>query len=155
MTSRQETNRQAILQLWNRGIRNAREIHNRTSISLTTVYDNLTKLRQSRTNQRIEGSGRPKKIDANASRALTQFVRQDSSVSTRSLSTRLSSTGLDVSYRTVERHLIGIEYQKNLLRATLMLTVNHKLKRVEWAQNHLNDDWDDTLFTDETAFQLF
>ena len=74
MTSRQETNRQAILQLWNQSIRNAREIHNRTSISLTTVYDNLTKLRQSGTNQRIEGSGQPKKIDANASRALAQFV---------------------------------------------------------------------------------
>jgi hypothetical protein len=36
-----------------------------------------------------------------------------------------------------------------------MLTVNHKLKRVEWVQNHLNDDWDNILFTDETAFQLF
>ena len=131
MTSRQETNRQAILQLWNRGIQNAREIYNRTGISLTTVYDNLTKLQQSGTIQRIEGSGRPKKIDANASRALAQFVCQDSSVSTRSLLTRLSLTGLDVSYRTVGRHLTGIEYQKNLSRAMPMLTVNHKLKRVE------------------------
>ena len=61
MTSRQETNRQAILQLWNRGIRNAREIHNRTGISLTTVYDNLTKLRQSETNQHIERSGGQKR----------------------------------------------------------------------------------------------
>jgi len=155
MTSRQETNRQAILQLWNRGIQNAREIHNRTGISLTTVYDNLTKLQQSGTIQRIEGSGRPKKIDANASRALAQFVRRDSSVSTRTLSTRLSLTGLDVSYRTVGRHLADIGYQKDLPRATLMLTVDHKRKRVEWAQNHLNDDWDNTLFTDETAFQLF
>jgi len=155
MTSRQETNCQAILQLWNRGIRNAREIHNRISIFLTTVYDNLTKLRQSGTNQHIEGNGQSKKIDANTSRALVQFVCQDSSVSTRSLSTRLSLIGLDVSYRTVGRHLTGIGYQKNLPRVTPMLTVNHKLKRVEWAQNYLNDDWDDTLFTDETAFQLF
>ena len=140
MISRQETNHQAILQLWNRGIRNAREIHNRTGISLTTVYDNLTKLRQFRTNQRIEGSSRLKKIDANVSKALAQFVCRDSSVSTRSLLTRLSSTGLDVSYRTVGRHLVGIGYQKNLLRATPMLTVNHKLNRVAWVQNHLNDD---------------
>ena len=131
MTSRQETNHQAILQLWNRGIRNAREIHNRTGISLTTVYDNLTKLRQSEMNQRIKGSGQPKKINTNALRALAQFVCWDSSVSTRSLSTRLSLTGLDVSYRTVGKHLTGIGYQKNLPRAMPMLTVNHKLKRVE------------------------
>ena len=155
MTSRQETNCQAILQLWNRDIQNARKIHQRTGISLTTVYDNLTKLRQSRTNQRAEGSGQPKKIDANASRALAQFVRRDSSISTRTLSTKLSSTGLDVSYRTVGRHLTEIGYRKDLPRATPMLTVDHKRKRVEWAQNHLNDDWDNTLFTDETAFQLF
>lgn len=36
-----------------------------------------------------------------------------------------------------------------------MLTEAHKRKRVEWAQKHLNDHWDKTLFTDETAFQLF
>src|SRR6266511_2453776 len=103
----------------------------------------------------MEGSGRPKKIDANASRALAQFIHQDSSISTRTLSTRLSLTGLDVFYRTIGRHLAEIGYQKNLPRATPMLTENHKHKRVEWAQNHLNDNWDNTLFTDETAFQLF
>ena len=56
MTSRQETNHQAILQLWNQGIQKAREIHQCTGISLTTVYDNLTKLRESGMIQRVEGS---------------------------------------------------------------------------------------------------
>ncbi|CAG8786143.1 12870_t:CDS:1, partial [Racocetra persica] len=27
--------------------------------------------------------------------------------------------------------------------------------RVEWAQAHLNDNWNRTFFTDESAFQLF
>ncbi|CAI2191130.1 5162_t:CDS:2, partial [Funneliformis geosporum] len=36
MTSKQKTNRQVILQLWNQNIRNVREIYNRTGISLTT-----------------------------------------------------------------------------------------------------------------------
>ena len=36
-----------------------------------------------------------------------------------------------------------------------MLTNDHKRKRVEWAENHLNDKWNKTLFSDETAFQLF
>jgi len=155
MTSRQETNRQTILQFWNRGIQNAREIHIQTGIALTTVYDNLTKLRESGSIQRIEGSGRPRKITADASRALAQFIRRDSSISTRTLSTKLSLTGLDVSHKAIGRHLAEIGYQKDLPRATPMLTADHKRKRVEWAQKHLNDDWDNTLFTDETAFQLF
>jgi transposase len=140
MTSRQETNRQTILQFWNRGIRNAREIHMQTGIALTTVYDNLTKLREAGTIQRIEGSGRPRKITADASRALAQFIRRDSSISTRTLSTKLSLTGLDVSRKTIGRHLAEIGYQKDLPRATPMLTADHKCKRIEWAQNHLNDD---------------
>ncbi|CAI2177689.1 13719_t:CDS:1, partial [Funneliformis geosporum] len=73
MTSRQETNRQAILQLWNQSIQKTRKIHQCTGISLTTVYNNLTKLCESGTIQHVKGSGRPKKIMANASRALAQF----------------------------------------------------------------------------------
>jgi transposase len=36
-----------------------------------------------------------------------------------------------------------------------MLTAEHKRKRVEWGREHLNDNWKKTLFSDETAFQLF
>ena len=36
-----------------------------------------------------------------------------------------------------------------------MLTEVHKQNRVKWAKNHLNDNWKNTLFTDETAFQLY
>ena len=36
-----------------------------------------------------------------------------------------------------------------------MLTVAHKEARASWATRHLNDNWDTTLFSDETAFQLF
>ena len=155
MITEHEVNRQAIQQLWNQGIWNAMEIHNRTNIPLSTIYDNLKKLKNSGTIQRIEGSGRPKKITANASRALGQYIRQDFYISTRALSTKLSSTGIDVSYRTIGRHLFNHGYHKKLPRASPMLTANHKLKRIEWAKKHLNDDWNNTLFSDETAFQLF
>src|SRR5437016_5247256 len=131
------------------------EIQKRTGISSSTVYDNINKLKQSGTIQHIKGSGRPRKIEANASRALAQYIRRDSSISTRTLATRLSSSVVDVSYRTIGRHLLRIGYQKSLPRATSMLTDDHKRQRVEWAQNHLNDDWENTLFSDETAFQLF
>jgi len=46
-------------------------------------------------------------------------------------------------------------YVKSLPVATPMLTAAHKEKQVEWTKKHLNDNWGRTLFTDETAFQLF
>ena len=36
-----------------------------------------------------------------------------------------------------------------------MLTSAHKQKRVEWAQKHKDDNWKNTLFSDETSFRLF
>ena len=62
---------------------------------------------------------------------------------------------LEVFHVTISKHLITYDYKKSLLRATPMLTATHKQKRVEWAQKHINDDWSTTLFSDETAFQLF
>ncbi len=56
---------------------------------------------------------------------------------------------------TISRYLKEHGYQKSIPQATPMLTAKHKEKRVEWATNHLNDDWSKTLFSDETAFQLF
>ncbi|CAG8738106.1 19570_t:CDS:2, partial [Racocetra persica] len=67
----------------------------------------------------------------------------------------LSSIGNDVSYRTIGRYLAIIGYVKNVPRKTSMLTNDQKRKRVEWAQAHLNDNWNRTFFTDESAFQLF
>lgn len=75
MITEHKVNRQAIQQLWNQGIQDAMEIHNRTNIPLYTIYDNLKKLKNSGTIQHIEESGRPKKITANASRALGQYIR--------------------------------------------------------------------------------
>ncbi|CAB4479367.1 unnamed protein product [Rhizophagus irregularis] len=85
------------------------------------------------------GNGRPKKITANASRALGQYLRRDTSISTRTLARKLETIGVEVSYRTIGRHLSSVGYQKRLPKATPMLTEAHKRKRVEWAQKHLND----------------
>ena len=55
-TSKQETQHQTLLHLWNEGVRDAKEIHRRTNIPLSTIYDNLKKLKNSGTTQRARGS---------------------------------------------------------------------------------------------------
>ena len=67
----------------------------------------------------------------------------------------MSANDVNVSHMTISRYLKEHGYQKSIPQATPMLTTKHKEKRVEWATNHLNDDWSKTLFSDETAFQLF
>ena len=36
-----------------------------------------------------------------------------------------------------------------------LLTKNHITKRIEWAHNHARDNWSQTIFSDETTFQMF
>jgi len=73
------------------------------------------------------------------------------------LATELSKDGEPISHMTVGRRLKDLGYRNALPIGTPMLTDNHKAKRVEWAIiiNHLHDNWETTLFSDETAFNLF
>jgi len=150
-----ETNRQTILHYWNQGIRNGDRIHALTKINRSTVFYNLKKLREKENVDHRKGNGRRKKITAEASRAIGQYVRRDSSLSLKTITNKLTQKGIDVSTSTVSRHLKEHNYKKALPITTPMLTSAHKEKRVEWARQHLNDNWRNTLFTDETAFQLF
>lgn len=146
---------QSIQHLWNIGIREAAEIHRRTDIPKSTIYYNLTKLKKTGNNAHQKRSGRPKKISSENSKAVGQYIRRNSAISSRKLASKLSLKGVNVSYSTVLRHLANLGYDKKRALATPMLTRSHKEKRVEWAQRHINDDWNRTVFTDETSFWLF
>ncbi|CAB5163614.1 unnamed protein product [Rhizophagus irregularis] len=126
-----KTSHEVLLSLWSNGIHNAKELHNLTNIPLSTIYDNIKKIKKNGTIEHAGGNGRPKKITASASRTLGQYVRHDTSLSTRTLAKKLENTGVEVSYRTVGRHLSSVGYVKRLPKATPMLTEAHKLKRVD------------------------
>jgi transposase len=150
-----ELQRDVILYYWRMGVRKAKEIQSRTQIKLSTIYYNLKKLERSGNNDRKSGSGRPKKIDKTGTRIIGQNLRRNPYETTISLADKLTNKGIQVGRHTVGRHLHRLGYKNSLPLATPMLTENHKQKRVEWAQKHLNDDWTKTLFSDETSFQLF
>ncbi|CAF1253589.1 unnamed protein product [Rotaria magnacalcarata] len=119
------------------GVRSVKKIHRDTKIPLSTISYQLKKLRTQGSLQRRQGNGRKRKIDAKCARALGQFIRRNSEVT------------------TISRHLNRLEYANCLPLNTPMLTEEHKERRVEWAKEHLNDDWKATIFTDESSFQLF
>ena len=132
----------ALLSLWNNGIQNPKELCKLTKMPLSTIYKKIKKIKKSGSLKHAGGNGRPKKITESAIRALGQYIRHDTSISTRTLSRKLENTGIEVSYKTIGRHLSNAGYKKKLPKATPMLTETHKLKRVEWARQHLNDRWD-------------
>ena len=113
------------------GIRNAKEIHGITKIALSTIYENINKLKKNNTNEHAGSKGRPKKIMAGASKALGQYIQRDSSISTRTLASKLLKINVEVSHQMIGRHLVTLGYKKNLPIATSMLIDTHKCKYVE------------------------
>jgi queuine/archaeosine tRNA-ribosyltransferase len=60
-----------------------------------------------------------------------------------------------VSTSTISRHLHEYGYKNVLPQSTHILTSDEKERRVQWAEKHKNDDFTNTIFTDEASFQLF
>jgi len=56
---------------------------------------------------------------------------------------------------TISRHLHEYIYRNVLHQSTHILTSDEKQQRVQWAKKHINDDFNATIFTDESSFQLF
>ncbi|CAB5366076.1 unnamed protein product [Rhizophagus irregularis] len=153
--SKQETQRQTILQFWRQGIRTAAKIHSLTKIPLRTIYRNLKKIKKTGDVKHRGGNGRISKITQKAAREIGQYIRRKPTITAKFIAAKLEDVGVNVSRSTVSRYLTSHGYKNALPLATPMLTPAHKHKRIEWAQNHMNDDWQNTLFSDETAFQLF
>ncbi|PKC04492.1 hypothetical protein RhiirA5_422200 [Rhizophagus irregularis] len=105
---------EVLLHLWNNGIHNVKELHRLTNIPKSTIYDNIKKLKENGTIKHAGGMTDPKRLPPCT-----------------------WSICVEVSYRTVGRHLSSIGY------------------RVEWAKKYINNQWDKTVFTDKTAFQIF
>ncbi|CAF5116630.1 unnamed protein product, partial [Rotaria sp. Silwood1] len=60
-----------------------------------------------------------------------------------------------VSISTTTRHLHGYGYKNVLRQSTHTLTSDEKEQRVQWAKKHKYDDLNNTIFIDESLFQLF
>src|SRR3954468_18210344 len=124
--------------------------YNVEHIAKSTIYYNLDKLKKTGSTAHKKRSGRPKKITSQNSITVGQYIRRNSAISSRKLASKLLSKGVNVSYNTVLRHSASLGYDKKCALATPMLTRSHKKKRIEWPRRHQNDDWNRTVFTDET-----
>jgi transposase len=151
-----EAQRKTILHFWMNGIHSPREIHEKSEIPLRTIQKNLKKLKETGTIEHKGGNGRPSKVTQTFSRSIGQVIRRNNAVSTRQLAVKLREThNASISHHTVWRHIKKKNYKSSVPIGTPMLTARHIETRMAWAQFHMNDDWSRTIFTDETAFDLF
>jgi transposase len=151
-----EAQRKTVLHYWLNGTRSPIEIHKKTRIPLRTIENNLKKIKKTGTVEHKRGNGRPSKVTQAIAVTVGQAIRRNTAVSTRQIAVKVQKTqGVKVSHQTIWRNLKKKGYRRSLPLATPMLTERHIEARKEWAKEHMGDNWRNTIFTDETAFDLF
>ena len=146
----------SILHYWNNNVRSPREISRMTNIPYSTVAYNIRKLASTGSLGHRGKNGRQRVIVGSTAKSICQFIRHNNEASTREIAAKLKSKrGVKISFQTVHRYLRNAGFQSCRPRQKPMLTDEQRARRLAWAKAHLNDDWRNTIFTDETSIQLF
>ncbi len=154
--SKQQKSRERLQVLFEAGIVEAKKLHQKTKISLSTIYDVLAKLKRGEGIERSPGSGRPLKLQPNDLRRITQFAHHHDKWSAQRIVYQAYLRGSPkVSSRTIQRYLKERGYVKIVPKQVFLLTEEHKQKRLEFCYRYRNFDWTKCVFSDESKFQFY
>lgn len=104
--------------------------------------------------ERREGSGRRRDVSGRSGRRLVRLSRREPFHSSTQLS---SSLDVDVSRRTIRRHLVRAGLRSRRVLRRPLLTPRHRQARMRWAMTrcHFREpQWRRIIFTDESRFLL-
>lgn len=134
---------------------NCAEISRKTNINERTIQRYYKKFLAQTPLSEIRKPGRPPKFSKDLNRKLGKIVKENNSLSTKSISKFLNETKkLNISARTVNRRLNQIGHSKMKPRFVPKLNKNQKNQRVLFGRKHRNQNWNSVIFSDESMFQL-
>ncbi|CAF4133170.1 unnamed protein product, partial [Rotaria sordida] len=138
------------------GIRSASLIHREANIPLSTIYYNIDKLKQTGALKHRDENGRPRVLGGKEKKAIGQYVRYNNEITLNKIKEKLSEMHYkSVSTSIMSRHLHEYGYKNVLPQSTHMLTSDEKQQPVQWTNKHINDDFNTTIFIDESSFSFF
>ena len=150
MPPRNEKERLNILSYYDRGVGYA-ELHARFHVKKKTV-DRYVQMRAHQGHVHdAPRTGRKRKLSTRNGQEVVRMLT-DQHLGTRETAKRISRRHVQVSQPTIvrEAHRHGLQRVEEMV--VPKLTAAQKVKRVEWCQAHINDDWTEYMFTDESYF---
>lgn len=127
-------------------------------VPLSTVRNIIKKFITHGTVANLPGRGRKRKIDERMQRRIVRMVDKYPQSTSTQVQAVLQTLGVEVSARTIRRHLNEKKRYGRRPRRTPLLTKRHKKARMEFAKMYLSKPqsfWENVLWTDETKVELF
>ncbi|GBC29573.2 IS630 family transposase [Rhizophagus irregularis DAOM 181602=DAOM 197198] len=157
-TSVFEMQRLTVKELWDNNIRKPSEIIKMTGFPKSTVYDIINRLKKTGSVEHLPVPGRPLVLTPKKRRYLGRLLKNDNATTSALMTTKLNNLypDLNVSTRTVQRTLKNkLNYIVCRPWSVPLLKESHVEAHLQWALNHIQDDWTHTIFSDESTFQTF
>ena len=152
-----ESSREAVKSLFNQNIINATKISCQTGVPLRSCERYVASLKKTGKIAPIHRPGWPTKLSLKKRHHVRKILKHNHFTTTAELKAKLEDVhpGFKVHERTVRCELKNLGYVAVLPRRVPLLTQKHKEICLQWARDHLNYDWDQVIFSDETTFQMF
>jgi transposase len=121
----------------------------------STVKFWLKRFRETGDVEELPRSGRPRKTTEEEDEVIVGAVKEDDEVLIKDIATKLKRQRIEISPSTIRRRLVeaGVEWKPVIMKP--LLSENHRRNRLEWAQQHIEINWNEILFTDESTIKLF
>ncbi|CAG8656374.1 3884_t:CDS:2 [Rhizophagus irregularis] len=132
-TSVFEMQRLTVKELWDNNIQKPSEIIKMTGFPKSTVYDIINRLKKTGSVEHLPISGHPLVLTPKKRRYLGHLLKNDNATTSALMTTKLN----------------------NLPWSVPLLKESHVEVHLQWALNHIKDDWTHTIFSDESTFQTF
>ncbi|CAB4393067.1 unnamed protein product [Rhizophagus irregularis] len=137
-TSVFEMQRLTVKELWDNNIRKPSEIIKMTGFPKSTVYDIINRLKKTGSVEHLPVPGRPLVLTPKKCRYLGRLLKNDNATTSALMTTKLNNLYPDLNTMVCS-----------------LLKESHVEARLQWALNHIQDDWTHTIFSDESTFQTF
>ena len=118
------------------------------------IHKFLVKFNETGCLVRRPGSGRPSKMRLEIKNLVEQQMRLDDETTAYQLHKLLVSSGSELSLQTILRCRASLGWTFRGSSYCQLIREPNKLKRLEWAKEHQQDEFDNVIYSDEFTVQL-
>ena len=99
--------------------------------------------------------GRSRATTAKQDEQIVKLAEKEHNITAAEIKKKFEKRNVEISVDTVkwQLHEAGGKHTNEILKP--LLTDNHRAKRLQWAKDHQNFEWNRVIFTDESTFQLY